>query len=84
LAEKYQFPLLSRDDGLALIHAKLGYKVSKTKLEADCAQGRGPKPAAQFGRKLLYEADAFLQWGESLIKAPQSMPAGPGRPRKAE
>jgi hypothetical protein len=81
---KYPFPLLSRRDGLDLIYRTLGFKVSLSKLEADVANGGGPKPAARFGKKYLYTHQAMLDYAKELVEPAEGIHAGPSRPRKGE
>ena len=62
-------PYVTRQGVVEIVRRELGVPLTASRLMKDCALGRGPKPAAIFGKQHLYfEADA-LAYGKSLVRA---------------
>ena len=60
-------PLLTTDKVAELIRQKLGAPCPVSRIMQDRHHGRGPKPAAKYGRRLLYTPEEALTYGRSLI-----------------
>ncbi len=61
-------PLLTTDKVAELIRQKLGAPCPVSRIVQDRHRGRGPKPAAMYGRRHLYTPDEALAYGRTLIK----------------
>ena len=63
-----QEPLLTTDKVAELIQEKLGAPCPPSRITQDRHRGRGPKPAAKYGRRLLYTSEEALDYGRTLIQ----------------
>ena len=61
-------PLLTTDKVAELIQQKLGAPCPPSRITQDRHRGRGPKPAAKYGRRLLYTSEEALNYGRTLIE----------------
>jgi len=61
-------PLLTTDKVAELIQQKLGAPCPPSRITQDRHLGRGPKPAAKYGRRLLYTPEEALNYGRTLIE----------------
>ena len=61
-------PLLTTDKVAELIQQKLGAPCPPSRITQDRHRGRGPKPAAKYGRRLLYTSEEALNCGRTLIE----------------
>ena len=61
-------PLLTTDKVAELIQQKLGAPCPPSRITQDRHLGRGPKPAAKYGRRLLYTPEEALTYGRTLIQ----------------
>ena len=61
-------PLLTTDKVAELIQQKLGAPCPPSRITQDRYRGRGPKPAAKYGRRLLYTSEEALNYGRTLIE----------------
>ncbi len=61
-------PLLTRADAVQAIKSELGIPVTKAVIDRAACEGRGPAPAARFGKRhYLYEKQTVLDWARTLI-----------------
>ena len=63
------FPLMTRRQFVEFVKRQTGIPLTYSRLMKDGATGRGPRPAAIFGRRYLYsEADA-LTYAKALVSS---------------
>jgi len=65
-------PLLTARQVCEIVEGRLGVPLRRSRLHKDSARGRGPKPAARFGKVFWYEEQEALRYGKSLISRPIS------------
>ena len=70
-------PLLTTDKAAELIREKLGVPCPTSRIIQDRHQGRGPKPAAKYGRRLLFTPKETLDYGRTLIQRLDATGVGP-------
>ena len=77
------FPLMTRRQFVEFVKRQTGIPLTYSRLMKDGASGRGPRPAAVFGKRYLYsEADA-LSYAKALVRSTETIePAR--RPRSLE
>jgi hypothetical protein len=65
-------PLLTARKVCQVVENRLGIPLRKSRLHKDSAVGKGPKPAARFGKQNLYEEAEALRYARSLISEPET------------
>lgn len=65
-------PLLTREHAVALIRERIGIPMTLSTFEKACIEPTGPKPAAKYGRRHLYDEAAILAWGWSRLTPVQN------------
>jgi hypothetical protein len=69
------FPLMTRRQFVEFVKRQTGIPLTYSRLMKDGATGRGPRPAAVFGRRYLYsEADA-LTYAKALVRSTEAIEA---------
>ena len=61
-------PLITRKEVVAVVRAETGIPLSESRLEKLAMLGKGPEPAATYGRRYLYSKDVAIAWARSLIR----------------
>jgi hypothetical protein len=69
--------LFTTDEVAELIQEKLGAPCPPSRITQDRHRGRGPKPAAKYGRRLLYTSKEALNYGRTLIQPLDATGDGP-------
>jgi hypothetical protein len=84
----------TRRQAVRFINDELSLPLGASTFTKDCATGRGPIPATQFGTRLLYTAAELTRWAEARCRPVPDKAADPpaddiaakpkrkGRPRK--
>jgi hypothetical protein len=65
-------PLLTARKVCEVVEGKLGIPLRRSRLHKDSALGKGPRPAARFGKQFLYDELEALRYGKSLISSPEA------------
>jgi hypothetical protein len=65
-------PLLTAQRVCKLVEDRLGVPLRRSRLHKDSALGKGPKPAARFGKQYLYDEAEALRYARSLISEPET------------
>ena len=69
------FPLMTRRQFVEFVKRQTGIPLTYSRLMKDGASGRGPRPAAVFGKRNLYsEADA-LTYAKALVRSTEAIEA---------
>ena len=69
------FPLMTRRQFVEFVKRQTGIPLTYSRLMKDGASGRGPRPAAVFGKRYLYsEADA-LTYAKALVRSTEAIEA---------
>ena len=69
------FPLMTRRQFVEFVKRQTGIPLTYSRLMKDGASGRGPRPAAVFGKRYLYsEADA-LTYAKALVRSTETIEA---------
>jgi hypothetical protein len=61
-------PLMTRRELVEVARRETGIPVTYSRLMKDAADGKGPKPAAQFGKQYLYKPADAIAYAKSLIQ----------------
>ena len=65
-------PLLTARKDSDVVEGNLGIPQLRTRHHNDSALGKGPRPAARFGKQFLYDELEALRYGKSLISSPEA------------
>jgi hypothetical protein len=60
--------LVTREELVKLVNAELGVPLKLSRLEKMAHQGVGPRVAARFGRRVLYDPNEALSWAATLVE----------------
>lgn len=60
-------PLLTRTQLVERVRAELGIPLTMSTIEKAAMHGKGPEPAATYGKTYLYEKETAFAWARSLI-----------------
>ncbi len=58
---------VTREEGCKLVADRLGIPLKLSAVEKAAHAGKGPKPAARYGKRILYRPDEFLEWAKSRV-----------------
>ncbi len=75
---------LTRRQAVRFINDELSLPLGESTFTKDCANGRGPIPAKQFGTRLLYTAEELTRWAEARCRPVPDKAADPPADTSAE
>ena len=69
------FPLMTRRQFVEFVKRQTGIPLTYSRLMKDGASGRGPRPAAVFGKRYLYSEAAALAYAKALVRSTEAIEA---------
>ena len=66
---------VTRQEGIDAAQKIIGLPLKRSRVEKDALSGRGPKPAAWYGKRPLYRYDDFIAYARALVSLkPRRLP----------